>query len=1338
MMVLYLRTLLRSPLIVLLAALFVMPVSDLCGDELASLYEQKATWAETVVFVRSNFALWNKDLDDGDLSDAQLAKERTKAFQSLWKAIAADFPQQSSYLQRDLGRTATQQWFEGAELPGTLVEKALERLAPGAVRLHKRAAGLTTEKAPADDPRWLRLYEDATTLYYKIHGDRLLRTIAGRLNSMGAESAELQDQFEELCEAGVPTDDPRWAVLQKKADKANKTYRNRHRDMLARIGRVAAMLEELGPHAGELPGQFESLSKPNPNPADSRWPAFFTKLEARYARYVLPRERLDALDFEAVRRAIRDTAATFPGEYPRVDEFLKQLDRFQKRVPAMREGIAAGEEAAFEEVSQLLALKREALLSSPVLDFDKLLLVRRKAAGKLGLPQNWQGNCALPKENYDNEIAILSPVGPEGKLSTLYRPEGGSRFVGDVDLHFDAEKLLFSMPGSHDRWQIWEIGVDGKGLRQVTPGECPDVDNYDACYLPDDRIIFDSNRCFHGVPCVGGNSSVANLFRMNPDGSGIRQLCFDQDHDWCPTVLGNGRVLYSRWEYTDAPHYFTRLLFHMNPDGTGQMEYYGSNSPWPNSFFYARPIPGQPTQVVAVISGHHGVPRMGEMLLFDPAKGRQQAAGAVQRIPGYGQKVEPLIGDGIVNGSWPRFLHPYPLGDAEGNRGAGKYFLAACQPSPGSLWGIYLVDTFDNVTLIHEEPGYAMLEPVPLRKTARPPVVPDRIDPNSRTARIYLSDIYSGRGLEGVPRGTVKELRIYEQHYAYPKMGGHICIGIDGPWDVKRILGTVPVESDGSANFTVPANTPIAVQPLDEKGRAVQIMRSWFTAMPGEVLSCVGCHEQQNSTPPAEPTVAMLRAPSKIEPWYGPARGFSFRREVQPVLDKYCVGCHDGSQTDRPNFSVDGEVAAIGKKRHHFTPSYVALHPYVRRPGPESDYFMQKPLEFHAGTSELVQMLEKGHYNVKLDDEAWDRLVTWIDLNVPDHGSWHEFRDIAENYHDLRLEMRTRFANRPEDPEAIVDVQHDPVEFVRPEPLPERKPLDLKVAGWPFDAAEAQRRQAAVGLPVATSVPVGDATAIDLALVPPGEFVMGNAEGPPDEYPAARVKIERPFYLGTVEVTNAQYSAFDAAHDSAYISMTSKDQNVRGYPVNGDSQPVVRVTWQEAEAFCRWLSERTGKRFRLPTEAEWEWACRAGTATPFSYGTSETDLSPFANLADQTLAKLARRDSPKWHPRDGRFSDGGMVTVDVGGYQPNAWGLRDMHGNAAEWTRSVYRAYPYDAGDGREDPAAEDARAVRGGSWYDRPQRATSSFRLWYQPWQRVYCVGFRVVMEDRPRNDLR
>jgi len=1204
--------------------------------------------------------------------------------------------------------------------PAERMDKAIAAMGDAAAKFRKQRDQLLDANVPQQDSRWSDLLAKVDRAH-RSHRKKMgrINSIEKKIEQLGPAADELRVRFAEYRAAAIRVGDRRWAALQKEVDKAHEPYA----EASARIKRIPQLLNELGPLGQQLRTEYESLRKSKLHTLDPRWKPVLAKADELDVRFLAPRRELDTFDFAAVRRAVRDLSARYQDSYPKGDDYLARLNAFEQDLPKIREQLQAGEQAAYDQLRQLIELRREALLANPLLDFERLLVVKRAARGKMGLPQNWQGNCALPKTNYDNEIAVLSPLHPDGKLATLYRPEDGSKFVGDVDLHSDADRLLFSMPGSHDRWQIWEIGMDGEGLRQVTPGEYPDVDNYDACYLPDDRIIFDSTRCFHGVPCVGGKNTVANLCSMNADGTNIRQLCFDQDHDWCPTVLNNGRVLYSRWEYTDSPHYFTRLLFHMNPDGTGQMEYYGSNSPWPNSLFYARPIPNHPTKVIAVISGHHGVPRMGELILFDPALGRHQADGAVQRIPGYGQKVEPIIADRIVDGSWPRFLHPYPLDD--------KCFLVSCQPNADSLWGVYLVDIFDNMTLICEQDGYAMIEPVPLKEMPRPPVITDRVDLSQRTATVYLSDIYAGEGLAGVPRGSVKQLRVYEQHYAYPKMGGHIHIGIDGPWDAKRILGTVPVEDDGSASFTVPANTPIAVQPLDEQGRALQIMRSWFTAMPGEVLSCVGCHESQNTSPPSRATLAMQRRPSKIKSWYGPTRGFSFKREVQPVLDKYCIGCHDGSHDDRPNFSATDEPVVSGRRGHRFTPSYVALHPYVRRPGPESDYFMQKPMEFHANTSELVQMLEKGHHNVKPDAEAWDRFVTWIDLNVPDHGTWHEYREIAEDYHQRRLEMRTRFANRPEDPEEIIQVASHAIEFVEPIPLPRSEPSQITVAGWPFDANEARRRQESVGLPVQSGVQLNDDVELALALIPSGEFIMGWDNGRfSDEQPASRTTIERPFYLGATEITNAQYACFDSSHDSAYVSMTNKDHSRRGHPINGPDQPVVRITWEKAEGFCKWLSSRLGRRFRLPTEAEWEWACRAGTDTPFYYGDGDADFGPFCNLADRSLEQLALRDSPKWHPRDNRFNDGAMVTDNVGRYQSNAWGLLDMHGNAAEWTGSAYRPYPYDHGDGRDDPQAEGAKVVRGGSWYDRPHRATSSFRLNYPAWQRVYNVGFRVVME--------
>jgi hypothetical protein len=165
------------------------------------------------------------------------------------------------------------------------------------------------------------------------------------------------------------------------------------------------------------------------------------------------------------------------------------------------------------------------------------------------------------------------------------------------------------------------------------------------------------------------------------------------------------------------------------------------------------------------------------------------------------------------------------------------------------------------------------------------------VDLDRDDAVVYLHDVYQGPGLTGVPRGAVKRLRLFSYVWGYPGMCGPDKIGHSGPWDAMRILGTVPVGDDGSVAFRVPANTPISIQPLDAAGKALQLMRSWYTAMPGETVGCVGCHEQPKDTPLVRYEAASTGGPLDIDPWYGPARGFDFEREVQPVLDKLCVGC---------------------------------------------------------------------------------------------------------------------------------------------------------------------------------------------------------------------------------------------------------------------------------------------------------------------------------------------------------------------------------------------------------------------------------------------------------------
>lgn len=780
-------------------------------------------------------------------------------------------------------------------------------------------------------------------------------------------------------------------------------------------------------------------------------------------------------------------------------------------------------------------------------------------------------------------------------------------------------------------------------------------------------------------------------------------------------MLNNGRLLYLRWEYTDIPHYFTRILFHCNPDGTNQTEYYGSNSYFPNAFYFARPIPDHPTKVVGIVGGHHGISRSGQMLILDPALGRHEADGVVQAIGRRGEEVEPIIQDRLYNEIWPHYLHPYPLND--------KYFLAAVKPTKDSLWGIYLVDVFNNRTLIKEVPGAALLEPFPLQPTKTPPVIPDKIKPNSKEATVYLSNVYYGPGLADVPEGTVKNLRLFAYHYAYNRTGGHASCGIESSWDVKRVLGTVPVEEDGSSSFQIPANTPISIQPLDEEGRALQLMRSWMVGMPGEVVSCVGCHEKQNDVVPNRRTYAALRIPSRIEPFYGDARPFSYRCEIQPVLNKYCTGCHNDDTKAKTVYGrrIPNFVGADGRT------SYLPLQQFVRRPGPESDYHMFNNMEYHASTSELIQMLKKGHHNVQLDDEAWKKLYTWIDLNAPYRGNWEPNEWREQEQVSRRLELASRFGGMLADPEeeyrmtlaSLTSLQ--PVAPIMPEKLPEQEIAVPQVDEWPFSREEARQLR---GEQAVRRIELAEGIGLELSRIPAGRFVMGSVSGSADELPLAETAIETAFWMGTWEITNEQFALFDPEHDSRYIDRSGKDHNGRGFPVNGPQQPVIRITWHQAMAFCDWLSEKTGKQFTLPTEAEWEWACRAGTETDLWYGSIGDDFGSFANLADETGAKA--RVTP--FPSINQVNDGVEFSDISDRFAPNAWGLRNMHGNVAEWTRSAYVVYPYVEDDGRNDLTADGRRVVRGGSWRDRPHRATSSYRLAYEPYQRVFNVGFRVV----------
>ncbi len=1108
---------------------------------------------------------------------------------------------------------------------------------------------------------------------------------------------------------------------------------------------------------------------------------------------------------DALILSIKNILKNKPGEYKNGRTFLKQAQAFKDGMPELLEKLTSGDLEASKAIEEFSKLKYSALVTeNPFVDFDEVLVI---LTDKIARKSNWLGTHTIRAKGYDNKIARLNLK--TGKITDVYKPENES-LICELDLHYDADKLLFSQPDKSNKYQVMEVGIDGSNLRQVSTIKGDHVHNYGGVYLPSEKVVFSSTAPMIGVPCIGGGESVPNLYLMDPDGQNTRQLTFEQDADWYPTVTADGKIMYLRWEYTDIMHYYSRIMMTMNPDGTNQRSVYGSQSLWPNAMFYARPVPGEPGKFSAVVSGHHGVAGTGKLTIFNTNKGHAHADGVVQHIPGYGKEVThvtvdqlyptvkkelltkfpdlqkvvtKLINqhmpnsansgrdyhdlnndffnrcypklrdyyphemaldiDQLVDGVYPQFYKPYPVN--------GQYYLTSAQLTPNSDWGLYLVDTFDNFVLIKSEGDSKhkyMIEPYPLKKRERPPVFPDRVNLDDKEATCYIQNVYMGPGLKGVPVGTVDSLRLFTYAYGYYKVGNHHHVGVESGWDVKRLLGTVNVEKDGSATFKIPANTTISLQPLDKKGRAIQLFRSWFVAMPGENLSCIGCHESPSAPPVFTKAIASNKKPQPITPHRGRVEGFSFNAEVQPVLDAYCIGCHDGSDPKKPNFK-DTTIARPTAFSANFSNSYFAFHKYFRRPGPESNGLMAKPYEYHASTSEGIQLLSKGHHGVNLDEDSWRRLYTWIDLNVPFYGSWttaycaNEGRKkYTENIAAKAAALRKKYALVDSDWE-YTPAKPYPVTVNKIKGAKKSDPIQVSARNWPFDQSQAKQLQLKAGSQQKKEIDLGNGLKITMVRIPAGEFVMGSDGDSPQEQPRHKVRIRKAFWISESEINNKLFFAFKPDHDASIFDQQWKDHVRNGYYANYDEQPAVRMSWKDATDFCQLISKKTGVIVALPTEAQWEWACRAGSEKAMAFGSKESDFSGHANLADKSIEKVAVSgvnptfqsnlvNNPVFDfiPRTSKYNDKQFLISGTKQYQPNAWGVYDMHGNVAEWTRSDYVNYPYSSGKSNSMNAATE-KVVRGGSFFDRPYRATSSYRLGYAPWQGVFNVGFRVVIED-------
>jgi len=511
--------------------------------------------------------------------------------------------------------------------------------------------------------------------------------------------------------------------------------------------------------------------------------------------------------------------------------------------------------------------------------------------------------------------------------------------IRDPDVSFDATRVLFSWKKSlnQDDYHLYEMDVATGKVRQLTSGL--GFADYEGAYLPDGSIVFNSTRCVQTVDCWW--TEVSNLYACDPDGGCIRRLTFDQVHTNYPTVTPDGRVIYTRWDYSDRGQVYPQGLFQMYPDGTGQTELYGNNSWFPTSILHARAIPGT-GKYVAIFSGHH-TRQQGWLGLLDPSKGRQENAGAQLIAP---VRPTPAVRIDRYGQSGDLFQYPYPLSE--------EAFLVAMKPAGARHFALYLVMADGRRELLAWDPKISCNQPVPLAPRPRPHVRPNLVDYTKKTAAVFLQDIYRGPGLAGVARGTVKELRVVALEFRAASIGSNrnsgpaggalisTPISIQGSWDVKRVLGTARVHDDGSACFLVPARTPIYFQALDSRGFAIQTMRSWLTLQPGEAVSCVGCHENKNSSPPVLPSAgALARGPQRLKPPPWGVRGFSFPKLLQPILDRHCVRCH--SQEQAPG-ATKPRVAFDPKTMRVIVPSDGAVWWY-RWKRPEADWFKPDYLE---------------------------------------------------------------------------------------------------------------------------------------------------------------------------------------------------------------------------------------------------------------------------------------------------------------------------------------------------------------------------------------------------------
>ncbi len=607
-------------------------------------------------------------------------------------------------------------------------------------------------------------------------------------------------------------------------------------------------------------------------------------------------------------------------------------------------------------------------------------------------------------------IYIYNPKRSKDGARQIFRRDDGVIF--DMSASYDAKKLLFSWRkcrrggnkkgvlsvsrvwrddtldlvmsrkdsgDPEDCFHIYEIGVDGTGLRQITGGPYQDIHPF---YLPDGKIGFVSTRVKAYTMCQPGAACALHV--AGPDGTNIRRIHFGTLSDHSPYVLDNGSILFTRWEYQDKDLTYLQGLWTVNPDGTRVQLFFGNTIYEPAVIWQAKPIPNT-SKVLCTLAPHHGNP-VGAVGIIDRRLGLENPLGITNLTPEFDYNPKRNTrGPGDRQYTWA-YRDPYPITE--------KLFVVAYGGGGSNRYRLFLFDDKGKKKLLYEDPDISCFNPVPLVRRARPHAIHSLETSDKEYGTFFVADVY--RGLIGVERGQVKALRVMKVIAKPCNMRGQRGYDMDplmsrGTYYAKYCLGTVPVDENGSAYFKAPAGVELYFQTLDADGKELFRMGSVTQVMPGEIQSCIGCHESRFMAPPNRALYMRTIGgePVDITPPAWGAGPMNFVRHVQPVFDRHCVKCHSRSN---PKAGMD----LSGDKTRFFNMAYDNLterrlvnYYWLLNEAPVRNF---RPLESGARVSRIVKMIEDGHSDVGMGDEDRRRIYTWIEANVPYYGTYDHTR----------------------------------------------------------------------------------------------------------------------------------------------------------------------------------------------------------------------------------------------------------------------------------------------------------------------------------------------------------